>query len=71
MKDDVTALLEVLRLVELELTHHERGRQGPAETLERVQDLVREARVQRAMDELVMVANAPSISPAIAAHTDA
>ena len=33
MKDDVTALLEALRLVELELTHHERGRQGAKEAM--------------------------------------
>ena len=71
MKDDVTALFEALRLVELELTHHERGRQGAKEALDRVKNVVREARVQRALDELVMLMNAPSISPSVDAHADA
>ena len=70
MKDDVTALLEALRLVELELTHHERGWQGAKEALDRVKNVVREARVQRALDELVML-TAPSISPSVDAHADA
>ena len=71
MKDDVTALLEALRLVELELTHHERGRQGAKEALDRIKNVVREARVQRALDELVMLTNAPSITPSVDAHADA
>jgi hypothetical protein len=71
MKDDVTALLEALRLVELELTHHERGRQGATEALDRVKHVVRETRVQRALDELVMVTNAPSIAPGADVFADA
>ena len=63
MKDDVTALLEALRLVELELMHHECGQQGAIEALDRLKDVVREPRVQRALDEFVMMANAPSFAP--------
>ena len=48
-------------------THHERGRQGAKEALDRVKNVVREERVQRALDELVMLTNAPSID----AHADA
>jgi|tagenome__1003787_1003787.scaffolds.fasta_scaffold20764301_2 hypothetical protein len=63
MKDQITILMEALRLVGIELDHFKRRRQSRDATLDAVEAIVDEPRVVMAVRSLEPLVEAPSIVP--------
>ena len=64
MKDQITALMEALRLVGIELDHFKRRRQGRDATLNAVEAILDDPKVMMAVRTLEPLVEAPSIVPA-------
>jgi len=63
MKDHVTALIEALRLVNLELDKLCSEKQGPHTTIRAIQMIVREPHVVQAVQGLEPFVESPEIAP--------
>jgi hypothetical protein len=64
MKDQITAVLEALRLVELQVENFRRRHQGRDKTLASIEDILEDPKVCGALRTLELVTDAPSIVPA-------
>jgi hypothetical protein len=70
MKDDLTALLEAVRLVRAELESHKgRTAQAAPRTVARIAAIMDEPRVADAIERLDPAGEAPSITPALPEST--
>ena len=64
MKDQITALMEALRLAGLEVEHFKRNRQGRDETLDALEAILFDPKVRQAVENLDPFVDSPSIVPA-------
>jgi hypothetical protein len=63
MKDQITALMEALRLVGLEFDHFKRRRQGRDATLNAIQAILDDPHVSQAVRSLEPLVDSPSLVP--------
>jgi hypothetical protein len=63
MKDQITTLMEALRLAGLEVEHFKRKRQGRDETLDALEAILYDPKVQQAVENLEPLVDSPSIVP--------
>jgi len=63
MKDQLTTLLEALRLAGQEVEHFKRQQQGKDETLTRLEAILYDRKVREAIDNLEPFVDAPSLVP--------
>jgi hypothetical protein len=63
MKDQITAVLEALRLVELQVEKFKRRAQGRDRTLDEIEGILDDPKVTGALRTLEHITNAPSIVP--------
>jgi hypothetical protein len=63
VKDQITALMEALRLVGIELENFKRRRKSRDATLDAVEAILDDPKVMRAVRTLEPLVNAPSIVP--------
>lgn len=64
MKDQITAVLEALRLVELHVDNFKRLRQNRDKTLDAIEGILDDPKVSGALRTLELITDAPSIVPA-------
>jgi hypothetical protein len=64
MKDQVTVLMDALRLAQVEIEKLRRRRQGVETTVDNVESILREPRVARAIEGLEPFVESPSIAAA-------
>jgi hypothetical protein len=62
MKDQVTVLMEALRLAQVEIEKLRRRRQGVETTVDNVETILREPRVARAIEGLEPFVESPGIA---------
>ena len=63
MKDQITAVLEALRLVELQVENFKRHHQSRDRTLDAIEGILDDPKVTGALRTLEHITNAPSIVP--------
>ena len=63
MKDQITTLMEALRLAGLEVEHFNRKRQGRDETLDKLEAILCDPKVRQAVENLEPFIEAPSLVP--------
>ena len=68
MKDQVTVLMEALRLAQVEIEKLRRRRQGVETTVDNVETILREPRVARAIEGLEPFVESPGIAAAYPAE---
>ena len=65
MKDQITTLMEALRLAGREFDHFKMKRQGRNETLEALEAILYDPMVRQAVDNLDALVESPSIVPGV------
>ena len=63
MKDQITTLMEALRLVSLEVEHFKRRRQGREDTLSAIEAILDDSSVMRAVQSIQPFVQAPALVP--------
>ena len=63
MKDQLTTLMEALRLAGVEVEHFKRKRQSRDETLDRLEAILYDPRVRHAMESMEPFVESPSLVP--------
>ena len=63
MKDQLTTLMEALRLARIEVEHFRRKRQDRDETLHKLEAILYDPKVRQAVEKLEPVVDSPSLVP--------
>ena len=63
MKDQITALMEALRLSRLELDRHRWGSQSSMTTIDNIEQILRKPAIGRAINTIGPLVGVPSIVP--------
>ena len=63
MKDQITVMMEALRLAGIEVEHFKRKRQGRDETLDALEAILYDPKVRQAVENLSPLIDAPPLVP--------